>query len=71
MPFSFAVQCSLDRRIDNDTRSPLQQIYLKRMRDKSDAILTLNKETIMKMLEGDSKERVLGLEWKHKVDKFS
>ena len=25
----------------------------------------------MKMLEGDSKEKVLGLEWKHKVDKFS
>ena len=25
----------------------------------------------IKMLEGDSKEKVLGLEWKHKVDKFS
>ena len=24
----------------------------------------------MKMLEGDSKEKVFGLEWKHKVDKF-
>jgi hypothetical protein len=23
------------------------------------------------MLEGDNKEKVLGLEWKHKVDKFS
>ena len=28
-------------------------------------------ETALKMLEGDSKEKVLGLEWKHKVDKFS
>ena len=28
-------------------------------------------EMAMKMLEGDSKEKVLGLEWKHKVDKFS
>ena len=28
-------------------------------------------ETAMKMLEGDVKEKVLGLEWKHKVDKFS
>ena len=28
-------------------------------------------EVAMKMLEGDSKEKVLGLEWKHKVDKFS
>ena len=37
---------------------------------------TLNKkdsreEMAMKMLEGDSKEKVLGLEWKLKVDKFS
>ena len=28
-------------------------------------------EMAMKMLEGDSKEKFLGLEWKHKVDKFS
>ncbi len=28
-------------------------------------------ETAMKIFEGDSKEKVLGLEWKHKVDKFS